>query len=96
MAENRVISGFKNGQCAPRFVSFCSMYGDVLSYPVEDAGVAMRSRIGARRGARCIARPIDLGRPAGSEPVEPTCRALSTPRGVAGATPCSRGRRLET
>ena len=38
----------KNGQCAPRFVSFCFMYGDVLSYPVDDAGVAMRGGFSSR------------------------------------------------
>ena len=31
------------------------MYGDVLSYPVEDAGLAMRGELG-RRGTLCAPR----------------------------------------
>src|SRR6185437_14364371 len=54
--KNRVILGIKNGQKAPRFVSFCSMYGDVLSYPVDHAGVATMDQMG-RGGAHAHRAP---------------------------------------
>jgi len=48
--KNEVILRVKNDQKAPRFVPFCSMYGDLLSYPVDDAGVATMDQMG-RGGA---------------------------------------------
>ena len=64
ITENDVFLKAKSGRCAPRFVSFCSMYGNVLSYPVEDAGVAMRAEI-ALGGARdaCRAPTVSQARP---------------------------------
>jgi len=58
-----VFLGVKNAQCAPRFVSFCSMYGDVLLHLVDDAGVAMRVPMG-RGGARGAPRAPLAARPA--------------------------------
>jgi len=40
IAQTGVILGVKNSQKAPRFVPFCSMYGNVLSYPIDHAGLA--------------------------------------------------------
>ena len=48
--KKEVILSVKNDQNAPRFVPFCSMYGVVLSYPVEEAGVATMDQMG-RGGA---------------------------------------------
>ncbi len=53
--KNRSVSGVKKGQKAPHSVSFCSMYGGVLSYPVDYAGVAMRAKLG-RDGTLCAPR----------------------------------------
>jgi len=62
--RNGVFFRVKNGHCAPRFVSFCSMYGDVLLYPVDDSGLAVRGEFvsGGARGAPCVSRG-DAGDP---------------------------------
>src|SRR5690242_9630746 len=54
--KKEVILRVKNDQKAPRFVPFCSMYGDVLSYPVEEAGVATMDQMG-RDGAPAHCAP---------------------------------------
>jgi len=53
--KNGGFSGVKNGQCAPRFVPFCSMYGDLLSYPLTEARLETRAQMG-RGGALCAPR----------------------------------------
>jgi|GEM_PF-4511598 len=53
----------KSAQTAPRFVSFCSMYGNELSYSLENAELATVAHSG-RGGTFCESRappvPSDL------------------------------------
>ena len=58
--KNGMFSALKKGQCAPRFVSFCSMYGNVLSYPLEDAGFIMRGD-SARRAPCSRVQKLETG-----------------------------------
>jgi len=53
--KNLGVFRVKNAQTAPRFVSFCSMYGNELSYSLENAELATVARLG-RGGTFCELR----------------------------------------
>ena len=78
IAENGRFRDSKTVNARPIAPRICSMYGDLLSYPVDDAGVATRAEMG-RSGARCAARPAFQGAETRDLKLgfEIACRAMS-------------------